>query len=263
MKMYKVFAALVMGVACVACNNAAPAEQAAEDGEAVPAVKKAADYKPSKAQKDSVAYLLGINFGNFMKNYDFGNDLDYNTIIKGMKDFVNAKGNMRDADFTKQFRIDPNEINNVFNTYLEQRHNYTSLLNKEKESKFLEANGKKADVTTTESGLQYTIIEAGNEVKPSATDTVWVRYKGTLTDGTVFDEVAEDAEPVSFTLGQVVKGWGEGLQLIGEGGKIKLYIPSELGYGERGSGPIPACSTLIFDVELTKVGKVAAAEAAE
>jgi FKBP-type peptidyl-prolyl cis-trans isomerase len=262
MKMYKVFAALVMGVAVVACNGAAPAAQA-EGDEAVPAVKKAADYKPSKAQKDSVAYLLGIQFGSFMKNYDFGEDLSYNTIVEGIKDFLGAKGDYRSDDFVKQFRVDPNSMNDAFNTYLEQRHNYTSLLNKEKEEKYLAANAKKSGVSTTDSGLQYTIIEAGNEVKPSAADTVWVRYKGTLTDGTVFDEVAEDAEPIKFTLGQVIKGWGEGLQLIGEGGKVKLYIPSELGYGEQGAGTIPPCSTLVFDVELIKVGKVAAAEAAE
>ena len=258
--MYKAIAALMMSVACVACNNAAPAEQAAEGEEAVPAVKKAADYKPSRAQKDSVAYLLGIQFGSFIKGYDFGDDLNYNTIVEGIKDFVKAKGNMRSPEFVEQFRIDPNKMNELFNGYLEQRHNYTSLTNKEKEEKFLASNAKKADVTTTESGLQYTIIEAGNEVKPSATDTVWVRYKGALTDGEVFDEVAEDAEPVKFTLNQVVKGWGEGLQLIGEGGKIKLYIPSALGYGEQGNNAIPGYSTLVFDVELTKVGKVAAAE---
>ncbi len=258
--MYKVFATLVMGVAIVACDNAAPVAQA-EGEEAVPAVKKAADYKPTRAQKDSVAYLLGIQFGSFIKGYDFGDDLNYNTIVEGIKDFVKAKGNMRSPEFVEQFRIDPNTMNSLFNGYLEQRHNYVSLVNKEKEEKYLASNARKAGVSTTASGLQYTVIEAGSDIKPSAVDTVWVRYKGSLIDGTVFDEVAADAEPVRLTLNQVVSGWTEGLQLIGEGGKIKLYIPSALGYGEQGNSSIPGYSTLIFDVELTKVGKVAGQEA--
>ena len=92
---------------------------------------------------------------------------------------------------------------------------------------------------------------------PAMSDTLWVRYKGALVDGTVFDEVPADSEPVRLFLSQVIKGWQEGLQLIGEGGKIKLYIPSELGYGERGNQAIKPNSALVFDIELTKVGKVA------
>jgi FKBP-type peptidyl-prolyl cis-trans isomerase FkpA/FKBP-type peptidyl-prolyl cis-trans isomerase FklB len=84
---------------------------------------------------------------------------------------------------------------------------------------------------------------------------VWVHYKGTLLDGTVFDEVAADAEPIRLTLNRVVPGWTEGLQLIGEGGKIDLYIPAELGYGEQGNQAIGPNSVLTFNVELTKVGK--------
>ncbi len=259
MKIYNFFAALMMGVAAMACNNSAAPVAEAEGGEAVPAVRKASDYKPTKSQKDSVAYLLGIQFGSFMKSYDFGDDLNYNTIVKGIKDFMAAKGDYRSADFVKQFKVDPNTMNATFNGYLEKRHNYTSLSNKEKEEKFLASNAKKAGITTTASGLQYEIIEAGSDVKPSEADTVWVHYKGALTDGEVFDEVAADAEPISFTLDKVVAGWREGLQLIGEGGKIKLYVPSAIGYGEQGSGVIPPYSTLVFDVELHKVGKVAAA----
>ena len=127
------------------------------------------------------------------------------------------------------------------------------MMNKQKGEKFLESNGKKDGVVTTESGLQYKIIEAGNDVKPGPQDTVWVRYKGSLLDGTVFDQVSEDAEPIRLTLNRVVPGWTEGLQLIGEGGKIDLFIPSELGYGEQGQQTIPGNSVLLFNVELTKV----------
>lgn len=90
---------------------------------------------------------------------------------------------------------------------------------------------------------------------PTLSDTLYVKYKGTLIDGTVFDQTAEDGEPISFPLGGVIKGWQEGLQLIGEGGKIKLYIPADLAYGERGNQGIKPNSALVFDVELVKVGK--------
>ena len=92
---------------------------------------------------------------------------------------------------------------------------------------------------------------------PAATDTVEVRYKGTLIDGTVFDETAEGADPARFTLNAVVKGWTEGLQLIGEGGKIELYVPSELAYGENGRPGIEPNSVLVFDIDLLHLGKPA------
>ena len=240
MKANKFFAVLLMGLAVVACTS--------KPGEQLPK-----EFQPSKAQVDSVSYLLGINFGSFLKGYDFGSDLNYGEIVKGMKDFVNAQGNVQDPAFLAQFKIDPNKMNDLFNNYLEKRSTGLSMMNKQKGEKFLEANAKKDGVVTTESGLQYKIIEAGNDVKPGPQDTVWVRYKGSLLDGTVFDQVAEDAEPIRLTLNRVVAGWTEGLQLIGEGGKIDLYLPSELGYGEQGNQTIPGNSALIFNVELTKV----------
>jgi FKBP-type peptidyl-prolyl cis-trans isomerase len=243
MKKIKIFAALLMGLAMAACSGQ-------PSGDPLPK-----EFQPSKAQVDSVSYLLGINFGSFLKGYDFGTDLNYGEIIKGMKDFVAAKGDVRDADFAKQFKVDPNSMNDLFNSYLEKRRSGVSMMNKQKGEKFLEANGKKEGIVTTDSGLQYKILEPGNDVKPGPQDTVWVRYKGTLLDGTVFDEVAADAEPIRLTLNRVVPGWTEGLQLIGEGGKIDLYLPSELGYGEQGNQAIGPNSVLTFNVELTKVGK--------
>ena len=155
----------------------------------------------------------------------------------------------------KQFKVDPNQMNDLFNRYLENRRQGVAAAAKEKGEKFLADNAKKDGVETTESGLQYKILEPGSDVKPGPQDTVWVRYKGTLIDGTVFDQVDEDADPIRLTLNRVVPGWSEGLQLVGEGGKIQLFIPSELGYGEQGTQGIPGNSTLLFDVELTKVGK--------
>ena len=248
MKVNKLFAVLLMGLAVAACTGKSA-------GDTLPK-----EFQPSKAQVDSVSYLLGINFGSFLKGYDFGSDLNYGEIVKGMKDFVNAKGNVQDPEFLEQFKIDPNKMNDLFNNYLEKRSSGLSMMQKQKSEKFLEANGKKAGVVTTESGLQYKIIEPGNDVKPGPQDTGWVRYKGSLIDGTVFDAVADDADPIMLTLNRVVAGWTEGLQLIGEGGKIDLFIPSELGYGEQGNQSIPGNSVLLFNVELTKVAPVAAPE---
>lgn len=241
MKANKIFVVLLMGLSLAACSGQ-------PSGDTLPK-----EFQPSKAQVDSVSYLLGINFGSFLKQYDFGSDFNYTEVVKGIKDFVNAKGDMRDPDFVKQFKIDPNDMNDLFNNYLEKRHSGVAMMNLQKGQKFLEANGKKDGVVTTDSGLQYKILEAGNDVKPGPKDTVWVRYKGSLIDGTVFDEVGEDADPIQLTLNHVVSGWTEGLQLIGEGGKIQLFLPAELGYGEQGNQAIAPNSALLFDVEMTKV----------
>lgn len=258
MKKSLLFAALVLGIAALACQQKPAAE--ATEGEEVapvetvaPVAKTSKDFKVSKATKDSVAYLVGVNFGSFIKGYDFG-DLNYCQIKKGMRAFIKAKGNPRDPEFGKQFRIDPNEMNNLFNSYLENRRQEKLLANKEAGEKFLAKNAKKAGVVVTESGLQYLVVEPGSELVPASDkDTVWVRYKGTLLDGTVFDEVKPEADSVRFTLDRVVKGWTEGMKYVGEGGKIKLFVPSELAYGERGPQTIGPNQTLIFDIELCKV----------
>ncbi len=208
---------------------------------------------PSKSQVDSVSYLIGINFGSFIKGYNFGDDLNYAEIKAGILDFVNAKGSQTDSTFIDQFKINPELMNDLFNDFLEKRAGYTSALNLANERKFFEDNLKNDGVQATESGLQYKIIEPGNGAKPGPEDTVTVRYKGTLLDGTVFDEVPADAEPITFTLNRVIPGWQEGMQLIGEGGKAQLFIPAVLGYGERGTQGIEPNSTLIFDVELLEV----------
>jgi FKBP-type peptidyl-prolyl cis-trans isomerase len=124
----------------------------------------------------------------------------------------------------------------------------------EKGQAFLAENATKPGVQTTASGLQYKIIEPGAGKAPKATDTVLVHYRGTLLDGTEFDSSYKRNEPISFPLNRVIPGWTEGPQLVKEGGKIQLFIPSQLAYGKRGAGgAIGPDETLIFDVELLKV----------
>ena len=234
MKFNKWFVALAMGLAVAAC--APKAEEAAAEGEDVdqaPVEKTAKDFVPSRQTVKDVSYLVGINFGSFIKGYNFG-DLDYAQIRKGMEDFIHAKGNQRDPEFTDQFRVDPNTMNELFNQFLSDRRNFILYTNKEKEDKFLAANAKKAGVEVSASGLQYKIISEGNDVKPVG-------------------------DAAKLLLHRVVKGWQEGLGLIGEGGEIELYVPAKLGYGDNGQpqGGIEPGATLIFNVTLEKVGKKA------
>ena len=121
---------------------------------------------------------------------------------------------------------------------------------------YLTSNKLEDGVKTTPSGLQYKVLTIGTgTTHPKQSDTVKVHYHGTLTDGTVFDSSVARGEPISFGLNQVIKGWTEGLQLMVVGEKTRLFIPSELGYGNRTSGPIPAGSTLIFEVELLGINE--------
>ncbi|MBM7035727.1 peptidylprolyl isomerase (plasmid) [Vibrio sp. qd031] len=119
---------------------------------------------------------------------------------------------------------------------------------------FLIENGTKEGVQTTESGLQYLVLQPGTgTANPTAASTVKVHYHGTLIDGTVFDSSVDRGQPIEFKLNQVIAGWKEGLQLMVEGEKIRLFVPSTLAYGKKGAGPIGPGSTLIFDVELLEI----------
>jgi peptidylprolyl isomerase len=119
---------------------------------------------------------------------------------------------------------------------------------------FLDKNKHKEGVKTTNSGLQYLVLNPSEEsIKPSASSTVTVHYHGTLLDGSVFDSSVDRGESIAFPLNRVIKGWTEGLQLMVVGEKTRFFIPSELAYGNKSAGAIPAGSTLIFDVELLAI----------
>jgi FKBP-type peptidyl-prolyl cis-trans isomerase FkpA/FKBP-type peptidyl-prolyl cis-trans isomerase FklB len=122
---------------------------------------------------------------------------------------------------------------------------------------FLAQNAKKPGVQTTASGLEYQVLTQGTGAKPQATDMVRVNYKGMLLDGKTFDSSYDRGEPATFPLNQVVPGWQEGIALMPVGSKYKFWIPSKLGYGEKGTpgGPIPPNATLVFEVELLDIAK--------
>lgn len=128
---------------------------------------------------------------------------------------------------------------------------------------FLAENAERDGIETTESGLQYEVLEEGEGEQPGATDTVQVHYTGELLSGEVFDSSRERGEPVSFGLNQVIPGWTEGLQLMNEGARYKLYIPSDLAYGPGGNRSIGPNETLVFDVELLAINPGANEEGAD
>ena len=209
---------------------------------------------PTAAEVDSVSYLLGVNIGSFFKGNGFADDLKEINMAefkKGIVDFLAAEGSPYDPDFGEQFDINPNEMQRILNGFLSKKQSYKAAQNLAEGKAFLAKNALKEGVDTTASGLQYKIESAGADYKVAPQDTVWVNYKGTLLDGTVFDE----NDSTMFVANRVIRGWTEGLGLLGEGGKATLYIPSDLAYGERGNRSIEPNSTLIFDVEVLKVGK--------
>ena len=214
---------------------------------------------PTAAEVDSVSYLIGVNFGSFIKGNGFAedvNELDMAQLKKGMQDFLKAEGDPYNPDFGAQFDIDPNEMGRILNGFISKKQSYKAAKNLAEGKAFLAKNALKENVDTTASGLQYTIIAEGAAEKIAPQDTVWVNYKGTLINGEEFD--ANDS--TMFVANRVIRGWTEGLGLLGEGGKAVLYIPSDLAYGERGNRAIAPNSVLVFDVEVLKVGKFVAEE---
>lgn len=135
--------------------------------------------------------------------------------------------------------------------YLRYRDQKTGMINAERGNQFLTENGKRKNITTTDSGLQYEVLVQTNSGKlPLPDDVVRVHYHGRLINGDVFDSSVDRGETVAFPLNRVIAGWTEGLQLMHVGDKLRFYIPAALGYGYRSVGKIPAGSVLIFDVEL-------------
>ena len=229
MKVLNLFAAVVLAaVVLVSCGGSKPQIEGV-----------------TKGQVDSVSYAVGVSFGQMIKGSGL-KGLDYGKIMEAMRDVEKGEPTM----------ISQEQAGLVINTYMAKVQMAEQRQKTKAQEEFLAENAKKEGVQQTESGLQYKIEDPGNEVKATAMDTVEVHYKGTLLDGTVFDSSYDRGETATFPLNRVIAGWTEGMQLVGEGGKITLYVPYDLGYGGRQmSEDLPAFSTLIFDVELIKVKK--------
>ena len=212
-----------------------------------PAPKKtgtAVTAKPFKNGTDSLSYALGVSVASFYKQQGV-NNLNTTVLSKAIGDVLGGKKPI----------LNESQCNSIIMTYMQRVETEKSRPNVEAGQKFLAQNRTKPNIKITGTGLQYEVITQGSGPRPLATDTVVVNYRGTLIDGTEFDNSYQRGEPISFALNRVIPGWTEGLQLMPVGSKYKFYIPYQLGYGVNGTGPIPGGATLIFEVELLNIKK--------
>ncbi len=189
---------------------------------------------------DKLSYALGMSMASNLMNSGL-KQIDVESFVEA---FTGIMNNTTPS-------MSPQEANQVIQNFFSKKQDEMHRSNLEAGKAFLEKNGQKETVVTLPSGLQYEILTPGNGAKPKATDKVKCHYHGTLLDGTVFDSSVQRGQPAVFGVNQVIKGWVEALQLMNVGSKWRLFIPSELAYGEQGAGSsIEPYSTLIFDVEL-------------
>jgi len=211
------------------------------------------------SELDKQSYSLGVSFGNYLQraleeNKRLEINLSNDMVLQGVQDAISGEVKLTEKDIQSVMKA-LDELSRGKQAELAKVDAEKAIaVGKE----FLAANASKEGVVTTESGLQYSVMQQGSGAKPTAEDTVTVHYKGTLIDGTEFDSSYKRNEPAQFPLKNVIKGWTEGLQLMSVGSKFKFTIPSELAYGARATGEISANSTLIFEVELLEVVGAAA-----
>ncbi len=238
----------------VLASSCKPGDKDAADKSATTADKAAgAKAIPGlPTEKDQVSYMIGMAMA---KQLDTAKDeIDVDMIAKAIKSsLAGQKMLMTDQQAA--------EIAQAFGQKMQAKQMAKMVAdaktNQTAGEAFLAKNAKTPGVQTTASGLEYQVLTEGKGAKPVATDTVRVHYKGTLLDGKTFDSSYDRGEPATFPLNQVVPGWQEGIALMPVGSKYKFWIPSKLGYGEKGTpgGPIPPNATLVFEVELLDIAK--------
>lgn len=190
-----------------------------------------------------VSYSLGVSIGRNLQSQGL-KELNVNEFTEALNDVFSSK----------KTKIDDQEVVNTLNSYFDGLQKEKQGTNKEDGEAFLEANNANKDVITLPSGLQYSIMTEGAGEKPSLNSNVTTHYHGTTIEGNVFDSSVQRGQPASFPVSGVIKGWTEALQLMAVGSKWKLFIPSELAYGDRGAGAdIGPHSALIFEVELLSI----------
>lgn len=212
----------------------------------LPAKKPAAAIAPVfKNSTDSLSYAIGIEGASFYKSQGA---TTLNTLL--------IKKGFDDAFANKKPLLSPEECSMAIQTKMQEFMSNKASGVKEESQKFLDSNKTRPGVVTLPSGLQYEIIKEGTGPKPKITDTVRAHYAGTTIDGREFDNSYKRGQPLEIPVGGVIQGWVEALQLMPVGSKWKLFIPSDLGYGDRGAGDaIPGGAALIFDIELVDIVK--------
>ncbi|WP_167285078.1 FKBP-type peptidyl-prolyl cis-trans isomerase [Marilutibacter alkalisoli] len=232
-------AATTLGLALAACTPSG-GDDASADAATQTADGEALDIEGLKGSKAQAGYMIGMEVARTLEPVQ--EEIDADALFMAIRDSLAGKPMLMTDEQAAQ----------VAEQLGQRVTDRIASDNAEEGRKFLAENGSKEGITTTESGLQYEVISEGDGPRPKADDTVRVHYTGTLLDGTVFDDSTARGEPVVFPLEQVVPGWSEGLTLMPVGSKYRLWIPSELGYGEMGTpgGPIAPNATLVFEVEL-------------
>ena len=192
------------------------------------------------------SYGVGFQMGEQLKSNPF-DGLDIDAVLAGLSDAFTGEA----------AKVDNNTLRSAFGEIHERMQAAKVEQSKaqiEEGEKFLKENAEREEVQVTESGLQYEVLETGDGEVPNADSTVRVHYHGTFIDGKVFDSSYERGQPAEFPVNGVIKGWTEALQMMPAGSKWKVYVPSELAYGEQGAGgAIPPFTSLVFDVELLDI----------
>ncbi|MHC1774656.1 MAG: FKBP-type peptidyl-prolyl cis-trans isomerase [Lentimicrobium sp.] len=203
-----------------------------------------------KTHQDTISYLIGKDIGSNMKTNDIA--VTPEIMFAGLKDGLNGIDTVFTAEATEQIMA---AFQQEMMAKQQKKTSEAAAAVKAEGDAFLAANTIKEGVVTLPSGLQYKVINEGTGDKPKPEDVVEVHYTGTMIDGTVFDSSVERGEPIKFPLNGVIPGWTEGVQLMSPGAKYMFYIPASLAYGDKGAGPIPGGSVLIFEVELLSIEK--------
>jgi len=243
-------------VAALAAGAAAPSQTPASAPPAgqAPAAQPPAAGAPSSAdggfasETEKNSYALGYDYGRLMRTRKI--EVVQDQLIAGLKDALGgAAGRLSDQDVTVLVR----GIQNAAQRRLVKERAELAAKNRGDGQAFLDSNKQRPGVVVLPSGLQYEMLRAGSGPKPAAGDAVKVHFRGTLLDGTVFDSSPDNGEPVVVRTDNVIPAWGEALPLMPVGSKWKLFVPADLGYGDRFSANIPPGSTLIFEVELLSI----------
>lgn len=231
-------------IASIAVTSACQAQaQEPEAQEAQPAAESG-ELQVDQATSYAVGYQVGTNFA------EGGLELEPTALVEGLKAGMAGAEPRYELDAMQQALM---ALQERAMEVQQARAQVAAEAAREMGAAFLATNAQREGVTVLPSGLQYEVIEPGTGAKPQASDRVTVHYRGSLPDGTVFDSSYDRGEPATFPVGGVIPGFREGLQLMQEGAKYRLFIPAELGYGDRGAGAIPPGSVLVFEMELVKV----------
>ncbi|MEC8784860.1 MAG: FKBP-type peptidyl-prolyl cis-trans isomerase [Planctomycetota bacterium] len=201
----------------------------------------------AKSLNEKASYIIGFDIGNNIKSQDLGLNVDL--LIKGISAAMSGEElGMTDAEVAEVMQAFQQQALAMAQKKSEEQ----ATANQAEGAAFLKANKAKEGVVTTESGLQYKVIKAGEGPSPAAEDTIKANYKGTFINGEVFDQ-SQEGQPIEIPVGAVIKGWVEALQLMKVGSKWELYVPGDLAYGPQGPPGIGPNRTLIFEVELLEI----------